>query len=102
MLVLSRRVGESLVIGGGITVTVVEVRGETIRLGIDAPRDVRVNRAEVVAAVEAENAAAAGADDVAADALRALAAGVRRPQDPSGDARGGDARHDGAGQEPSA
>ena len=47
MLVLSRRIGERIVIGGGIAVTVLEVRDEKVRLGIDAPREVRVDREEV-------------------------------------------------------
>ena len=51
MLVLSRKVGESIVIGGEVVVTVLEVRGEVIRLGIDAPRDVVVHRSEVVEAI---------------------------------------------------
>jgi carbon storage regulator len=76
MLVLSRRVGESLVIGDDITVTVIEVRGDTVRLGVDAPRHVRVHRAEVIAAVRAENVAAARADDGVAAALQALARGA--------------------------
>lgn len=74
MLVLTRRAGESLVIDGGITFTVIEVRGDSVRLGIEAPREVRVHRAEVLEAVRAENAAAAGADDGVADALRSLGA----------------------------
>lgn len=47
MLCLSRRRGESIVIDGRIVVTVLEIRGDKIRLGIDAPRDVSVNRREV-------------------------------------------------------
>ena len=43
MLVLSRRTGESIVIGNDITITVLEVRGDVIRLGIDAPRSVVVH-----------------------------------------------------------
>ncbi|HEY1134515.1 MAG TPA: carbon storage regulator, partial [Nocardioides sp.] len=42
MLVLSRRVGESVVIGDNVTVTVLEVRGDVVRIGIDAPRSVAV------------------------------------------------------------
>ena len=45
MLVLSRRVGERLMIGDDIVVTVIEVRGDGVRLWIDAPREVRVHRA---------------------------------------------------------
>jgi carbon storage regulator len=47
MLVLSRRVGERLVIDAKITVTVIEVRGGQIRLGIEAPKEVPVMREEV-------------------------------------------------------
>ena len=53
MLVLRRRVGESVVVGGDVVVTVLEVRGEVVRLGIDAPRDVVVHRSEVVEAIAA-------------------------------------------------
>lgn len=47
MLILSRKKGESLVIGGNIEVTVVEVSGDKVRLGINAPSDVSVLRAEL-------------------------------------------------------
>ncbi|MEP3480515.1 MAG: carbon storage regulator CsrA [Fuerstiella sp.] len=47
MLVLSRKKGESIVIGDDIVVTIVEVRGDKIRLGIEAPRDVPVHRKEI-------------------------------------------------------
>jgi carbon storage regulator len=47
MLVLSRKRGEKLVIGNGITVTVVEVVGNRVRLGIEAPDDVRILRGEL-------------------------------------------------------
>ena len=74
MLVLSRRVGESVVIGDDITVTVLEVRGDVVRIGIDAPRSVAVNRAELLAEVTNNNQAAASPADTAvaslAEALR--------------------------------
>ena len=79
MLVLSRRVGERLVIGDDIVITVIDVRSDGVRIGIDAPRHVRVNRAEVLEAVtQANREAAAAADDAAVDALRAL----RPPREP--------------------
>jgi carbon storage regulator len=46
MLVISRKVGESVIIDGGITVTITSIDGNKIRLGISAPRDVRVDREE--------------------------------------------------------
>lgn len=79
MLVLSRRVGERLVIGDDIVVTVIEVRSDGVRLGIDAPRSVAVHRAEVLEAVTAANVAASSADDDDAESLRTLLA--PRPAD---------------------
>lgn len=61
MLVLSRRPNESIVIGGEIVVTVLEVRGDQVRLGIRAPRSITVHRAEVHAAIMEENRSASGA-----------------------------------------
>ena len=72
MLVLSRRVGERLMIGDDVVLTVLEVRSDGVRLGIDAPRSVAVNRAEVIEAVKQSNVEAATADDAAVDALRRL------------------------------
>ncbi|PYG01052.1 carbon storage regulator, CsrA [Georgenia satyanarayanai] len=72
MLVLSRKVGEQIVIGEDIVLTVVDVRGDTVRLGIAAPRHVTVNRAEVLRAVEEANRDAARAGDEDLDALRSL------------------------------
>jgi len=48
VLVLTRRVNERIVIGDGIVVTVLDVRGDQVRIGIDAPRDVKVFREEVL------------------------------------------------------
>lgn len=55
MLVLSRKVGEVISIGDGIHITVVEVKGNQVRLGIDAPQDLRIYRQEIYAAVQQEN-----------------------------------------------
>ena len=52
MLVLSRKRGEKLVIAGGIVLTVVEIRGDKVRLGIEAPREVTVHRKEVQDEIE--------------------------------------------------
>lgn len=52
MLVLSRKRNESVVINDQIVVTVIEVRGDKVRLGIQAPRDVPIHRSEVMAAIQ--------------------------------------------------
>jgi carbon storage regulator len=71
MLVLTRRTGESIVIGNDIVVTVLEVRHDQVRIGIDAPRSVQVHREEVFNQVMQENAAAvASAADLANPLLR--------------------------------
>ena len=51
MLVLSRKNNESIVIGDGIVVTIVEIRGDKVRLGIEAPKEVPVHRREVFDAI---------------------------------------------------
>lgn len=73
MLVLSRRAGESVVLGDDITVTVLEVRGDVVRIGIDAPRSLKVHRAELLAQLEESNRQAASpSDDVVAELSKAL------------------------------
>ena len=54
MLVLSRKKDEKIVIGDKITIMVIEIRGDKVRLGIDAPRDVTVHREEVYEAIKRE------------------------------------------------
>jgi len=55
MLVLSRQRDESIIIGDNIIITVVDVRGDKVRLGIEAPREVTVHRREVYEAIKREN-----------------------------------------------
>jgi len=56
MLVLSRKVNETIIINDNIVITVVDIRGDKVRLGIDAPKDVPVHRQEVYDAIKrAEN-----------------------------------------------
>jgi len=86
VLVLSRRVGERVMIGDDIVITVVEVRSDGVRLGIDAPRSVRVNRAEVLEAVRLANQQASDASDAALVSLRSLI--PPRITDPNGTAEG--------------
>jgi carbon storage regulator len=59
MLILSRKVDEKIMIGEDISVSVIEIRGDQVRLGVDAPKMVKVYRQEVFDAIKAENKAAA-------------------------------------------
>jgi carbon storage regulator len=59
MLVLTRKVGEEIFIGDRICIKVMEISGTKVRLGIDAPADLRIYREEVLAKVKSENRSAA-------------------------------------------
>ena len=73
MLVLTRKPGERLMIGDNIVLTVVEVKGDNIRIGIDAPREVKVYRGEIYDAIVTENRQAALATDLTGlDKLKAV------------------------------
>jgi carbon storage regulator len=75
MLVLSRKKNESIVINNDITVTVVEIRGDKVRLGIVAPKEVPVHRQEVFDAIHGKTAAEPNSAPVTA-----------KPSDPTGHA----------------
>ncbi len=63
MLVLSRKRNEQIVINDNITIVVVDIRGDKVRLGIEAPQDVSVHRLEVHEAIKRQRAAAAVVDE---------------------------------------
>ena len=69
MLVLTRKAGESIVIGNQVRITVLELQGRQIRLGIEAPKEIPVHRGEVYERIKEENEQASLAD---ADELKAL------------------------------
>ncbi|MCZ0952176.1 MAG: carbon storage regulator CsrA [Rhodospirillaceae bacterium] len=57
MLILTRRIGESVVIGGDVRVTLLGVKGNQARLGVDAPKDIAVHREEIHERIEREQTA---------------------------------------------
>jgi carbon storage regulator len=69
MLILTRRVGETVVIGDDVTVTVLGVKGNQVRLGVNAPREVSVHREEIFERIKKEQ------EDEAALKPRAVGAG---------------------------
>ena len=73
MLVLTRKINESIMIGDEVEVKVLDVKEHQVKLGIVAPQEVAVHRREIYLAIHAENAAAAGPADV--DALGGLLGG---------------------------
>lgn len=88
MLVLTRRIGESIRIDGEIEVTLLDIKGDSVRIGVNAPRETRIQRSEIVDAVVAENVSAAA--DSGAEAERAIfdalarrrSSGTAEPQEP--------------------
>lgn len=61
MLILSRRKDESVIIDDDIEISIIDIRGDQVKLGIKAPRNVKVYRNEIFQAIQAENRAAAAA-----------------------------------------
>jgi carbon storage regulator len=78
MLVLSRRPKQSFIIGHDIVITVLEVNGDTVRLGIDAPRDVDVHREEIYRELQQANTTAASPSTDAVVAFTERATGRPR------------------------
>ncbi|TFD60241.1 carbon storage regulator [Cryobacterium suzukii] len=70
MLVLTRKPGEKILIGDDIVITVLDARGDSVRIGIDAPRGVKIQRDEVVRAVSEANLAASQIDTAAEDRIK--------------------------------
>jgi carbon storage regulator len=87
VLVLSRRAGESVVIGDEVVVTILEIRGDVVRLGIRAPRAIQVHREEVFRELQRANLEAASSSERAEQALGTLLTlPPERPEPPAADA----------------
>jgi carbon storage regulator len=78
MLILARRIGESIMVGDQVEISVVDIKGDQVKLGIKAPAQVKVYRREVYAAIQEENRAAAAASPKDLPALDQL---MPRPPD---------------------
>lgn len=63
MLILTRRVGETLIIGDDVVITVLGIKGNQVRIGINAPKDVSVHREEIYQRIQQEKNATPGAED---------------------------------------
>lgn len=81
MLVLTRKSGEKILIGDDIVITILDARGDSIRIGIDAPRGVKIQRDEVVRAVTEANLAASHADADAEERIKASLGIIPAPLD---------------------
>ena len=81
MLVLTRRANQSVMIGHDVVVTVLEIRGDHVRLGIRAPRSVDVHREEVYAELRRANREAASPSAAALETLRSFSPSPTPPED---------------------
>lgn len=79
MLVLTRKAGESIVIGNQVRITILEIQGRQIRLGVEAPGDISVHRGEVYERIKQENQSAIQEGEAELKALR-QALGGKKPK----------------------
>ncbi|MDP7033135.1 MAG: carbon storage regulator CsrA [Planctomycetota bacterium] len=85
MLVLSRSRNETIMIGDEVEITIVEIKGDTVRVGISAPRSIPVHRKEVYLAIQQENIEAARSDAEGLDLLGQLLGGNSPGKKPESD-----------------
>jgi carbon storage regulator len=78
MLALTRKVGESIVIGDNVEVTIISITGDQIKLGIDAPRSISIHRKEIFLQIQEENKAANASSNLGVSALKDLMGGKKK------------------------
>lgn len=64
MLILSRKMNQKIKIGEEITVTIIEIRGDQVKIGVEAPKNVKVFRQEIFSAIQTENRAAVSPENI--------------------------------------
>ncbi|MDE6245772.1 MAG: carbon storage regulator CsrA [Treponemataceae bacterium] len=72
MLILSRKTDQQIKIGEDITLTIIEIRGEQVKIGVEAPKHIKVFRKEVFVAIRNENTAAANVPKISVESVSAL------------------------------
>ncbi|QTQ11634.1 carbon storage regulator CsrA [Treponema parvum] len=72
MLILARKIDEKIKIGEDITLTIIEVRGDQVKIGVEAPKNIRVFRQEVFDAIQSENKAAVAPENESLDEISKL------------------------------
>lgn len=72
MLALTRRIGDKIMIGENIVITVAEIKGDSVRLGIQAPKEIKIYRGELYEAIEAANKQAAAPSQQSLEVLKTL------------------------------
>ncbi len=69
MLILTRRIGETIMIGNDVSITVLDINGKQVRIGIDAPAEIKVHRKEIYLRIQQEEGDAAHDDNVGNQAI---------------------------------
>jgi carbon storage regulator len=80
VLILTRRIGENVIIGDDIVISILDIRGDSVRIGIQAPKSLSVHREEVWLELRQANASAAASSNLAVDAVLANLVAAKKAQ----------------------